>query len=146
MELYKKIFIKSEADLPKEEGSYYAHDRSYSNDFIITDFFDKKQHGIFNWLQNIDWYFQPLPESPAQGMPTDEEIELELKKYLKDFFDQGEYDNMVSGAKWFKSRLAPQEELRKELKDFNSWMCGKQYDGKIPLIKTCIDEYLKQKK
>lgn len=34
------------------------------------------------------------------------------------------------------------EEITKVLLDFNSWMCGKQYDGKIPLIKTCIKEYL----
>ena len=33
-------------------------------------------------------------------------------------------------------------ELRKELKAFNDWMCGNQYDGRIPLIDTCIDEYL----
>jgi hypothetical protein len=35
--------------------------------------------------------------------------------------------------------------LREELKNFNSWMCGKQYDGRIPLIGTCIDEYLQSK-
>jgi hypothetical protein len=34
--------------------------------------------------------------------------------------------------------------LKEELLKFNSWMCGKQYDGEIPLIRTCIDEYLKQ--
>jgi hypothetical protein len=37
------------------------------------------------------------------------------------------------------------QNLRDELLKFNSWMCGKQYDGVIPLIETCIDEYLKQK-
>jgi len=35
--------------------------------------------------------------------------------------------------------------LREELFNFNSWMCGKQYDGQIPLIETCIDEYLKSR-
>lgn len=35
---------------------------------------------------------------------------------------------------------------RKQLKDFNSWMCGKQYDGRIPMIDTCIDEYIESKK
>jgi len=37
------------------------------------------------------------------------------------------------------------ELIRDELLAFNSWMLGKQYDGKIPLIKTCIDEYLSNK-
>ena len=36
--------------------------------------------------------------------------------------------------------------LRDVLKDFNSFMCGKQYDGRIPLIDTCIDEYINSKK
>ncbi len=51
-------------------------------------------------------------------------------------------------AEWMEdlvaSQFAPSKEyLRKELLKFNSWMCGKQYDGRIPLIGTCIDEYLK---
>ena len=39
----------------------------------------------------------------------------------------------------------PTDELRKELKLFNDWMCGKQYDGQIPLIETCIDDYLRDR-
>ena len=34
------------------------------------------------------------------------------------------------------------DEIKKLLKDFNSFMCGNQYDGRIPLIDACIDEYL----
>jgi hypothetical protein len=38
-----------------------------------------------------------------------------------------------------------EEVLRYELFRFNKFMCRKQYDGRIPLIGTCIDEYLKSK-
>lgn len=34
------------------------------------------------------------------------------------------------------------EMMPEELKKFNSWMCGKQYDGVIPMIDACIDEYI----
>ena len=34
--------------------------------------------------------------------------------------------------------------MRDELFAFNKWMCHKQYDGEIPLISKCIDEYLNQ--
>jgi predicted house-cleaning noncanonical NTP pyrophosphatase (MazG superfamily) len=34
------------------------------------------------------------------------------------------------------------EKLREELKLFNDWMCSKQYDGLIPTIEQCINDYL----
>jgi len=36
-------------------------------------------------------------------------------------------------------------DLRGELKNFNTWMCGHQYDGIIPTIDRCIDEYLQSR-
>lgn len=39
--------------------------------------------------------------------------------------------------KYYKAKL------KKELLAFNSWMNDNQYDGIIPLIETCIDDYLK---
>lgn len=38
------------------------------------------------------------------------------------------------------------EKMREELKLFNDWMCSKQYDGLIPTIEQCINDYLKSKK
>ena len=32
--------------------------------------------------------------------------------------------------------------IREVLVKFNSWMCKNQFDGRIPLINDCIDEYL----
>jgi len=63
-ELYKKVYIKSEADLPKEDGVYIAHSKifdkvgnwkfkNYENDNFPE--YCKKQ-----WLDNIDWYLLPV--------------------------------------------------------------------------------------
>jgi hypothetical protein len=76
---------------------------------------------------------------------TAEELEKQILKIL----NSNEYDGLTNEASakeiasLFKQQY--QKQLREELLAFNSWMCGKQYDGRIPLIGTCIDEYLKQK-
>lgn len=43
------------------------------------------------------------------------------------------------------AELSYKAKLKKELFAFNKWMCRKEYDGQIPFISTCIDEYLKQR-
>lgn len=55
-----------------------------------------------------------------------------------------EFDNAIEAFESDPPTVAKLStvELRKELKAFNDWMCGNQYDGRIPLIDTCIDEYL----
>lgn len=66
METFKKVYIKSEEDLPKEDGYYIVHSSifldtrdahfvNYTNDNYPE--YDKKI-----WMDNYDWYLQPLPE------------------------------------------------------------------------------------
>jgi len=53
-ELYEKVFINSEEDLPKE-GKYIAHSKKHH---IIREF-------PVLWTQiwlDIDWYLRPVPE------------------------------------------------------------------------------------
>jgi len=55
---YRKVFIKSEIDLPKENGYYffkYGIIQGFGSGMInyIKGIDDKK------WLKNIDWYLQP---------------------------------------------------------------------------------------
>jgi hypothetical protein len=65
-EMYKKIFIKTEADLPKEEGQYFIHTLQgrmfYINLYTIKNYYKEV----------IDWYLQPCPPQPREV--TDEEI------------------------------------------------------------------------
>jgi len=59
-------------------------------------------------------------------------------------FNPDDSDDVV-GSIYYDYYLRPTS-LRDVLKDFNSFMCGKRYDGRIPLIDTCIDEYINSKK
>jgi hypothetical protein len=76
-EIYKKVYIKSEKDLPKESGLYYAH---YRDVFISSDkILDNRIGGIIwfdlrpnvcwvNWDTQVEWYLQPITQ------PNEEEI------------------------------------------------------------------------
>ena len=52
-------------------------------------------------------------------------------------------DNFSIGATWAIDLLLEfrNEGLRESLKDFNGFMCKNQWDGRIPTIDKCIDEY-----
>lgn len=58
--------------------------------------------------------------------------------------DKDSVDFWISNVMWYLIE-EPEDALKDELLAFNSWMCGKQYDGRIPMIETCINEYLKSK-
>jgi len=62
MERYDKIYIKTEADLPKEEGNYYVHEINRP-EWDLDNYSYASDHSS-TWLNNIDWYFQ-LVEQPS---------------------------------------------------------------------------------
>ena len=59
-ELYERIYIKSEADLPKEEGEYHVKKK---DSFRLTTMIFKPNHDnyIKDWLfdYEVEWYFMP---------------------------------------------------------------------------------------
>jgi hypothetical protein len=67
-ELYKKIFIKSEADLPKESGKYfYLNSCGLLNQNYGYRKFDKENTESYNfWLNNVDWYLLPIAEGEQE--------------------------------------------------------------------------------
>jgi len=67
-ELYKKVYIHSVNDLPKEEDEYYVHKIGRGLD-IFNWYGANFSSG---WLEEIDWYLHPFPD---QDLPSDEEIE-----------------------------------------------------------------------
>jgi hypothetical protein len=76
-EIYKKVYIKSEKDLPKESGLYYAHYRDVfiSSDKILDNrigriiWFDLRPNVTWvNWDTQVEWYLQPITQ------PNEEEI------------------------------------------------------------------------
>ncbi len=62
-EYYKKVYIKSESDLPKEEGEYIV---SSNHDKAVEFFFPDNPYDISDWVEDIDWYLQPI----SQPEPT----------------------------------------------------------------------------
>ena len=77
MELYKKVEIKSEKDLPKKDGEYFAHLSELEEErFLSIIHYDKNDSN--DWLESIDWYLRPVDEKELQEQKpkiTDEEIE-----------------------------------------------------------------------
>lgn len=69
MELYRKIYIKSEADLPKEVGSYFVYFKDVGEDiydWVLTNGenpVEEYWNGQFQedyWINTFDWYLQPI--------------------------------------------------------------------------------------
>ena len=86
---YEKVFIKTEADLPKENGTYIicsTDGRLYEKEFKINSPAFKK-----SWEQWIDWYFRPVELS----FPTEDEINIKFH-----FGADQDYEYMIKGAKW----------------------------------------------
>ena len=61
METFIKKYIKSEDDLPKEEGKFIAKDRLTKGIFQDWSFNHSEECKLI-WLNNIDWYLSPCPE------------------------------------------------------------------------------------
>ena len=62
--LFIKKYIKTEDDLPKEEGYYFVHIKSTSGLWDGNDIFEAVDMNdpdtIEYWLNSFDWYLQPV--------------------------------------------------------------------------------------
>jgi hypothetical protein len=100
---YTKKFIKSESDLPAE-GEYFCMLKNgtpaqCSFEHIVVEW----------WMDNVEYYFQSIPESPAQGMPSDEELKMQLHRILSDYYRRTGYpvESAIADILYlFKSRTA----------------------------------------
>lgn len=92
---YEQIFIKSESDLPKEEGSYVA--KRKTKEFASSHLYKGKDYNEL-WLRTIEWYLQPLPEQTERKSANelkdqieaiiDNAINFDLETYDRDCLDQ----------------------------------------------------------
>ena len=62
MEYFEKVYINSEADLPKE-GRYDAH--SKYTDIINIDYPFNDLHRQ-EWIDKVDWYLRPVEAYPKE--------------------------------------------------------------------------------
>jgi uncharacterized protein YydD (DUF2326 family) len=66
--LYKEVGIKSESDLPKEDGVYFCHYKKYGEN--STHFYKNNLARIQRWLTDIDWYLQPIEQIEEESEPV----------------------------------------------------------------------------
>ena len=60
-ETYKKVFIRSEADLPKEHTTYIVFDKSrYGKCVMYLEYNPYDPESIADWMSTIDWYLKPV--------------------------------------------------------------------------------------
>ena len=64
--IYRKVFIKSGADLPEKADRYFVHHKKADRNEATEWFFDIDSD---YWLSHYDWYLQPVE------LPSDEEME-----------------------------------------------------------------------
>lgn len=91
MEIIRRIYIKSEADLPKEMGEYfvniYGGDKKYypfTNDYSFLD-------NTEFWLKHINWY-----------LLIEEITDADIEEWAKNYFqkaDNNEISCLIIGAK-----------------------------------------------
>ena len=60
-ELFEKVYIRSEKDLPKGKGEYFAHRESDNRLLVIDRFIDSDlEFETSVWIRNANWYLRPL--------------------------------------------------------------------------------------
>jgi len=86
-ELYEKIYIKSEADLPKNGTMCIVHckwgiieDKGLP---YTTLEFHLHPKDIEVWLTYIDWYLQPMEQYASQRMPSEEKIKKAMLNTIR---------------------------------------------------------------
>ena len=98
-ELYEKVFIKTEADLPKENGKYICMIKNINHPALLQyDIQSKGKYGYSKqWLELVDWYLKPT--EPV----SDEDIEIFIKVHpgnTNDFIiDTAVSAGFIEGAK-----------------------------------------------
>ena len=101
MELFMKVYIKSEDDLPKEAGDYSVQFKTGYGRILHFQFNGDVgwKIDVHDWIQNIDWYLQPY----EFDLPSDEEIEQFAMKTT--------HGNTVGGAKWIIEEIKKRNNL-----------------------------------
>ena len=83
---FRKVWIKSENDLPKE-GDYYVHEK-HTPDFALNNYyFDQETEDEYHsWINNLDWYLQPYTPASEKVIEKQDEIITNLKEVGKYYF------------------------------------------------------------
>ena len=95
--IYRKVFIKSQADLPEEEGDYYVYaiiDSTQEIKLTYWHFYPNEEQSLNLWIEFVYWYLQPVE------LPSDEEIKLACPQTLI-----ARISCWIQDAKWLRDKL-----------------------------------------
>ena len=102
-ETYRKVFIKTEDDLPKDKGFYFVHykhpdERLHTQMSVV--YYDDTIKGLWYGKDWYDWYLQPVTAKIEQSQ--DEQVNeafrhLGLGVKYKDYNDEEVDLNFMNG-------------------------------------------------
>jgi len=103
-ELFKKVYIKSEADLPKWGNCYEI--KLHNGEHYQSMQYNQVQNKGW-WMTNVLYYLQPLPQ-PREV--TDEMIKEEANKLFptskpRNYLSEGQWMGFIKGAKFVKTQM-----------------------------------------
>lgn len=123
-QLYKKVFIHSESDLPKNVGDYFVRLSNGSGRILHFPFLGDVGYTIFklDWMRDVEFWLQPQPEKTAEEMfmqfrdLTDEEwLKLPKEEILQ------LYKNCYQMLTALKSQSLPNNNITIELEQCNPY-------------------------
>ena len=95
--IYVKKEIKSEADLPKEDGQYFTHQMKTNYLDCMFWYEDDRAWHVKSWLYHVDWYLQPI----ELDLPDDKQIQEGLIVYVGSAMDS-------YAAYWLRDKIKDQ--------------------------------------
>lgn len=98
--IYRKVYIKSEDDLPKESGVYYVGKRDFEKGLFHFDPNGRgklQEYDVSYWIEFVEFYLLPVE------LPTEEEID---DKFNNSPLNSIHPDRFKSeGAKWLLNKI-----------------------------------------
>uniref|UniRef100_A0A6M3Y229 Uncharacterized protein n=1 Tax=viral metagenome TaxID=1070528 RepID=A0A6M3Y229_9ZZZZ len=137
-ELFKKIYVKSEADLPKKDGEYFAklHGAYSVHECEFSMFYEKQ------WIEDIDWYLQPIEGS----ITVQHNLREELIKYDKWMVEVKWGTDVPSAEKsvdeYLKSKHTKndtKDNIKDLLREYGCYGIGHNEDANNKLIEALND-------
>ena len=120
MKVLIKKYIKSEVDLPKEDGKFWVKYKSTADVCLLENFIVGEENDKYLWLNDIEYWLCEFELSDLINVPSDKEIinrvSLNTVVYHNDrevygtHFGVGEdnrevYDECVKIGKWVRDEI-----------------------------------------
>ena len=132
IEIYRKVYINSEAELPKEDGNYICLHKGATK----LDIFPYKVNES-HWFVEIDWYLQPEQSESINNAKSESALNDYAKKAGEDFTKPSGialgwracYEWVILTLKYEQSESKEAIETSKALKNIFDDLWNNAYDA-----------------